>query len=58
MFQGPQACITAGWYPGTAEHGRVVPTRNCVVAHVHGVARAIENRDWLLDMLNRLTDAH
>jgi transcriptional regulator len=29
-----------------------------VVAHVHGVARAIENRDWLLDMLNRLTDAH
>jgi transcriptional regulator len=58
MFQGPQAYITPGWYPGKTEHGRVVPTWNYVVAHAHGVARAIEDREWLLDMLNRLTDAH
>jgi transcriptional regulator len=57
MFQGPQAYITPGWYPGKTEHGRVVPTWNYVVAHAHGVARAIEDREWLLDMLNRLTDA-
>lgn len=57
-FQGPQAYITPGWYPGKAAHGRVVPTWNYVVAHAHGVARAVEDRDWLLDMLNRLTDAH
>jgi transcriptional regulator len=57
MFQGPQAYITPGWYPGKTEHGRVVPTWNYMVAHAHGVARAIEDREWLLDMLNRLTDA-
>jgi transcriptional regulator len=57
MFQGPQAYITPGWYPGKTEHGRVVPTWNYAVAHAHGVARAIEDREWLLDMLNRLTDA-
>jgi transcriptional regulator len=57
MFQGPQAYITPGWYPGKTEHGRVVPTWNYVVAHAHGVARAIEDREWLLDMLNRLTNA-
>jgi transcriptional regulator len=56
MFQGPQAYITPGWYPSKAEHGQVVPTWNYTVAHAHGVARAIEDRDWMLDMLNRLTD--
>jgi transcriptional regulator len=58
MFQGPQAYITPGWYPSKAEHGKVVPTWNYVVAHAHGVARAIENHDWMLNMLNRLTDTH
>lgn len=57
MFRGPQAYITPGWYPGKAAHGEVVPTWNYVVAHAHGVARAIEDRGWLLDMLDRLTDA-
>ena len=28
MFQGAQAYITPGWYPGKAEHGEVVPTWN------------------------------
>lgn len=55
-FQGPQAYITPGWYPGKQAHGKVVPTWNYLVAHVHGVARAIEDRDWLLEMLDRLTD--
>lgn len=58
MFQGPQAYITPGWYPGKVEHGQVVPTWNYVVAHAHGVARAVEDRDWMLDMVNRLTHAH
>lgn len=58
LFQGPQAYITPGWYPGKAEHGKVVPTWNYAVAHVHGVARAIEDREWLLDMLNQLTTVH
>jgi transcriptional regulator len=58
MFQGPQAYITPGWYPGKAEHGEVVPTWNYVVAHAHGVARAVEDREWVFDMLRRLTQVH
>jgi transcriptional regulator len=58
MFQGPQAYITPGWYPGKGEHGEVVPTWNYMVAHAHGVARAVENRDWVFDMLQRLVAAH
>lgn len=58
MFQGPQAYISPGWYPGKVVHGKVVPTWNYAVAHAHGVARAIEDRDWILDMLNQLTNVH
>ena len=57
-FQGPQAYITPGWYPSKAEHGMVVPTWNYAVAHAHGIARAVEDRGWVLDMLNRLTGYH
>jgi transcriptional regulator len=57
-FQGPQAYITPGWYPGAAAHGQVVPTWNYGVAHAHGVARAVHDRAWLLDMLHRLTQAN
>lgn len=58
MFQGAQSYITPGWYPGKAEHGKVVPTWNYVVAHAHGIARVIEDPGWMLDMLNRLTNAN
>lgn len=56
MFQGAHSYITPGWYPGKAEHGKVVPTWNYVVAHAHGTARVMEDPIWMLDMLNRLTD--
>lgn len=58
MFQGPQAYITPGWYPSKAEHGEVVPTWNYVVAHAHGEARVVEDRDWVFDMLKRHVTAH
>jgi len=58
MFQGPQAYITPGWYPGKAAHGQVVPTWNYAVAHAHGIARAIDDEAWLLDLLARLTAAN
>jgi len=57
MFQGPQAYITPGWYPGKTAHGKVVPTWNYVVAHAHGIAQVVEDRDWMLDMLHRLTES-
>ena len=48
----------ATWYPGNTEHGRDVPTWNYTAAHAHGVPRVIGDRDGLLALLSRLTDAH
>jgi transcriptional regulator len=58
LFQGPQSYITPGWYPGKAAHGKVVPTWNYVVAHVHGLARVRQEREWLLGMLQQLAQVH
>lgn len=57
MFMGPNAYITPAWYPGKQAHGKVVPTWNYVTVHAHGLARAVEDPDWILDMLHRLTGA-
>jgi transcriptional regulator len=57
MFMGPDAYITPSWYPGKHQHGKVVPTWNYVTVHVHGMARAMEDNEWILDVINRLTDA-
>lgn len=58
MFMGPQAYISPNWYPGKTAHGKVVPTWNYLAVHAHGTARAVEDRDWMLDMLRRLTHAN
>lgn len=57
MFMGPHAYITPSWYPGKHQHGKVIPTWNYVTVHAHGMARAIEDTEWILDVINRLTDA-
>lgn len=56
MFMGPSAYITPSWYPGKRQHGKVFPTWNYVTVHAHGMARAMEDTCWILDVLNRLTD--
>ena len=56
MFMGPSAYITPSWYPGKRQHGKVVPTWNYVTVHAHGMARAMKDTCWILDVLNRLTD--
>jgi transcriptional regulator len=58
IFQGPQAYISPSWYPSKAAHGKVVPTWNYAVVHAHGAPRAIEDRDWLLSLVTKLTDTH
>lgn len=58
IFQGPQSYITPSWYLAKQEHGKVVPTWNYAVVHVHGMPRAIEDRDWLRRLVSRLTDTH
>ena len=57
MFMGPQAYITPSWYPSKAMHGKVVPTWNYVTVHAHGTARAIQDTDWILQMVQQLTNA-
>jgi transcriptional regulator len=58
VFQGAQAYISPSWYPGKQDHGKVVPTWNYAVVHAHGTPRAIEDRNWLLRLVTRLTDTH
>jgi len=58
VFQGAQGYISPSWYAAKGEHGKVVPTWNYAVVHVHGRPRAIEDRDWLLQLVTRLTQTH
>jgi transcriptional regulator len=58
IFQGPQAYISPSWYPGKAEHGRVVPTWNYVAVHAWGTPRVIDDPAWLLGLVSDLTEAH
>ncbi|MGH1357567.1 MAG: FMN-binding negative transcriptional regulator [Burkholderiaceae bacterium] len=56
VFQGPNSYISPNWYPSKQLDQKVVPTWNYAVVHVHGTARAVHDKDWLLDLVTRLTD--
>jgi transcriptional regulator len=56
IFQGPQAYVTPSWYPSKRETGQVVPTWNYAVVHAHGPLIVRDDRDWLRDLVTRLTD--
>lgn len=58
IFQGPDAYVSPNWYPSKHETGREVPTWNYAVVHVHGRLRVVEDNEWLLALLHRLTDNH
>lgn len=58
IFQGAQTYISPSWYPTKHAHGKAVPTWNYVVVHVEGVPRAIEDKNWLLEHVTRLSDLH
>ena len=58
VFQGPQGYVSPAWYPSKAEHGKVVPTWNYIVAQARGPVRFIDDRDWLHAFVTRLTDVH
>lgn len=57
-FQGPGTYISPAFYPTKRDTGRVVPTWNYAVVHVHGPLRAIDDREWLRDFVTRLTSRH
>jgi transcriptional regulator len=58
IVQGPDAYVSPSLYPSKVEHGRVVPTWNYAVVHLHGHLRPVDDHDRLLDLVTRLTDQH
>jgi transcriptional regulator len=58
IFQGPDTYISPSWYPTKQQTGRVVPTWNYAVVHAHGSLQVIEDRGWLRDFVERLTNRH
>jgi transcriptional regulator len=58
IFMGPDAYITPAWYATKRQTGKVVPTWNYVAIHASGALRFIEDADWLLALVTRLTRSH
>jgi transcriptional regulator len=58
MFAGPDAYVTPSWYATKRESGKVVPTWNYVAVHAYGRVEFIEDADWLLSLVSRLTQRH
>lgn len=58
VFQGPQAYVSPSWYASKEQGGTVVPTWNYAVVHAHGLARFIHDKQWLLRLVERLTEQH
>lgn len=58
VFQGPQAYISPNWYATKADGGKVVPTWNYAVVHVHATLSAVQEPEALLQILTQLTNRH
>lgn len=55
VFEGPQAYVSPSWYPGKAEHGRVVPTWNYSMVQLTGTLQVVQDPAWLRDQIEALT---
>lgn len=55
VFQGPQIYVTPSWYPEKRATGKVVPTWNYAVVHARGPLVIRDDRDWVRDLVSRLT---
>jgi transcriptional regulator len=54
VFHGPHAYISPTWYGA----GPAVPTWNYASVHAYGASRTIADKDWLNDLLRRLSARH
>jgi len=50
------AYISPSWYPSKAEHGKVVPTWNYEIVHVHGRLVAHDDVVWIEQLVRDLTE--
>ncbi|MFS2156198.1 FMN-binding negative transcriptional regulator [Pseudomonas sp. Pseusp122] len=58
IFAGADAYVSPAFYPGKAEHGKVVPTWNYQAVHAYGRADVFTDADRLLQVVSDLTDKH
>jgi transcriptional regulator len=54
IFTGPHAYISPTWYGA----GPAVPTWNYASVHAYGAMRSVADRDWLDDLVRRLSERH
>lgn len=50
------AYISPRWYPSKAAHGKVVPTWNYELIHLHGTLTIHDDPEWKLELVSALTD--
>jgi transcriptional regulator len=55
IFQGPSGYVSPALYDLQAVEGRAVPTWNYAVVHAHGRLRTVDDADWLLAHMRRMT---
>lgn len=55
IFHGPNGYLSPSWYATKKVHGKVVPTWNYAVVHVHGRVQLVEESDWIRNQLHSLT---
>jgi transcriptional regulator len=58
IFQGAESYITPSWYPSKHQHGKAVPTWNYAVVHAYGIPVVRDDRAWMAQFLNQLTNEH
>jgi transcriptional regulator len=58
IFGGPDSYVSPSWYPSKEVDGRVVPTWNYLVVHVHGSVVAIDDSGFVTDVVESLTALH
>jgi transcriptional regulator len=56
IVAGRDGYVSPGWYPSKAEHGKVVPTWNYEVVHLHGTLVARDDVEWVARQIRDLTD--
>lgn len=58
IVAGRDGYVSPGWYPSKAEHGKVVPTWNYEVVHLHGRITVHDDPAWTGRQIRELTDRH
>jgi transcriptional regulator len=56
LFNGADSYITPSWYPTKKIAGKAVPTWAYTVVQAYGPPRFIEDADWLLALVSKLSD--